>query len=251
VSEYRSLEAELHDVFWALEGEPVELKLLAEVLKTYPGRALEVGCGSGRLLLPLLAEGWEVEGIDFSAEMLELARKKARELGVEAVLHQGDVMKFASAVPYDAILVPAFTLQLLPEPLEALRHLVTLLKPGGVIYLSVYRPLAELAKELPEGAWYPDLCAELPDGSLAELSTRHALDRKQRVIRREHHYRLKAADGAVREHFCEQEVRWFTARQLRGMLEKCGLEPLTGFAEFDPGTPIDEESQILTVLARR
>ena len=57
VSAYTSLEALLHDAFWADEGEPVELAMLDELLRGQPGLSLEIGCGSGRLLLPLLVVG--------------------------------------------------------------------------------------------------------------------------------------------------------------------------------------------------
>src|SRR5688572_23453449 len=62
VNAYTSLEALLHDAFWAEEGEPAELQLLDETLREYPGPSLEIGCGSGRLLLPLLQKGHQVEG---------------------------------------------------------------------------------------------------------------------------------------------------------------------------------------------
>ena len=51
---YDQLEAKLHDLFWAAEGQSEELALIEEFLQQYAGTALELGCGSGRLLTPLL-----------------------------------------------------------------------------------------------------------------------------------------------------------------------------------------------------
>lgn len=249
---YSSLEALLHDAFWAAEGEPAELQLLDETLREYPGRSLEIGCGSGRLLLPLLLKGHEVEGVELSSEMLELCRKAAEALSLSPMLFEGDMMSFDPGKIYRSLLVPAFTLQLAPDPAAALLHFHKLLEPGGVIYLSVFIPMAELRRELPEGEWYDDHGTSLPDGRSASLQTRHRLDRKARILTREHRYLLHAADGSLEaQHESQQTIRWFTARQLRGLLAKSGFEPVHAIADFDPEQPVDEDAQIITVVARK
>src|SRR5436853_7487098 len=57
------------------------------------GRILELGCGSGRVLVPLAQEGYEITGGDTSARMLELARQALHQAGVEqhCTLVQQDV----------------------------------------------------------------------------------------------------------------------------------------------------------------
>jgi SAM-dependent methyltransferase len=252
VNAYTSLEALLHDAFWAEEGEPAELQLLDETLREYPGPSLEIGCGSGRLLLPLLQKGHQVEGLELSSEMLELCRKAGESLSLEPVLYQGDMGSFDSGKTYSSVLVPAFTLQLAADPAAALAHFHRLLDPAGVLYLSVFIPWAELHRELPEDEWYDDHCARLPDGRSASVQTRHHLDRKARILERQHRYLLHAADGTLEaKHESEQTIRWFTARQLRGLLAKAGFEPIHAIADFDPEVPVDEEAQVITVVARK
>jgi len=249
---YSSLEALLHDAFWAEEGEPAELRLLDETLCEYPGLSLEIGCGSGRLLLPLLQKGHEVEGLELSPEMLELCRKTAEGQSLSPVLYEGDMMSFDPGKKYRSLLVPAFTLQLAPDPAAALSYFHELLEPGGVIYLSVFLPMAELNRELPEGEWYDDHGTKLPDGRSASLQTRHRLDRKARILTREHRYLLHAADGSLEaQHESQQTIRWFTARQLRGMLARAGFEPVHAIADFEPELPVEEDAQIITVVARK
>lgn len=64
------------------------------------GRALDVGCGcSGRFIDLLLAEGYAVEGLDLSAEMLRLARRQHPAM----VLHQADICAWEPAGGYDFI----------------------------------------------------------------------------------------------------------------------------------------------------
>ena len=251
VNSYTSLEALLHDAFWAGEGEPAELALLDGLLREHPGPALEIGCGSGRLLLPLLQRGHQVEGLELSPDMLALCREAAAALGLDPLLHEGDMSVFDPGKTYASLLLPAFTLQLAPDPAAALGHFKSLLDPGGVIYLSVFIPFAELHRELPEGEWYDDHRTTLPDGRAASVETRHRLDRKARVLDREHRYRLHQPDGTLEaEHTSTQTLRWFTARQLRGLLAKAGFEPLHAVADFDPEIPVDDEAQVITVVAR-
>ena len=248
---YTSLEALLHDAFWADEGEPVELAMLDELLRGHPGPSLEIGCGSGRLLLPLLQKGHDVEGLELSREMLDLCRKAAEPLALAPVLHEGDMTVFDPGKTYHSLLLPAFTFQLAPDSVAALAHFHRLLEKDGLLYLSVFIPLAELHRELPEGEWYEDHRTGLPEGRSAAVHTRHKLDRKNRVLTREHRYELLNATGTVEaEHLSSQTLRWFTPRQLRGLLEKSGFEAVHALADFDPELPVDDEAQIVTVVAR-
>lgn len=252
VSAYTSLEALLHDAFWADEGEPVELLLLDEFLREHPGPSLEIGCGSGRLLLPLIQKGHLVEGLELSRDMLDLCRQSAAALSLQPVLYEGDMTAFDPGKPYQSLLLPAFTFQLAPDPAAALAHFHRLLGQEGVLYLSVFRPLAELQKELPENEWYEDHRTTLPDGRNAVVHTRHRLDRKRRVLDREHRYELLRDDGSVEStHLSEQSLHWFTPRQLRGLLASAGFEAIHAFADFDPDLPVDDDAQIITVAARK
>ena len=127
-----------------------------------------------------------------------------------------------------------------------------LLEKDGLLYLSVFIPMAELHRELPEGEWYEDHRTKLPDGRTAAVHTRHHLDRRNRVLQREHRYELLSADDSIEaEHLSSQTLRWFTPRQLRGLLEKSGFEAVHALADFDPELPVDDEAQIVTVVARR
>ena len=248
-SNYTSLEAELHDLFWSEEESP-ELEWLDALLKNHPGLALEIGSGSGRLLLPLLEKGYSIEGLESSSEMLDLCRASATEKDLSPVLHDGDMTSFSPEKSYHCILVPAFTFQLSDDPVATLKNFKKLLVPGGLLYLTVFIPFAEIDNELPENEWYQDHEIEFPDGRHASIETRHQIDRKKRILKREHHYRLTDGDS-VREHHSEQTVRWFTAHQLAKLIADAGLIVENAVADFDDQLPVDESAQIITLIARK
>lgn len=251
MNRYESLEAELHDAFWN-EEECSELPVLERFFAAYPGRALEVGSGSGRLLLPLLRNGIPLEGLEPSAEMLALCRQEAEAQQLAPSLHEGTLDSFQDKEGFDAIAVPAFTIQLTENPAEALKQLATLLKTDGGLYITTFQPFAELDRDLPENEWYPDHELTLPDSTIARVETRHTLDRGQRILHREHRYSILDANGAVtREHSCAQTIRYTPLPAWKKAIRNAGLTLLDVFADFDPSEEADCKSQIITVIAKK
>lgn len=91
---------------WDTGVIPPELvSLIEEQWTNAPGRALDLGCGTGTNTLYLAAQGWEVTGIDFIARPITQARREARKLGVEdrAQFIVGDVRRLSRYVPASSI----------------------------------------------------------------------------------------------------------------------------------------------------
>lgn len=69
-------------------------------------RVLDIGCGTGRLLLPLLEQGCDVVGLDNSAEMLQIAADKCQAYGYQPRLILGDMRDFSLKLQFDLIIIP-------------------------------------------------------------------------------------------------------------------------------------------------
>jgi hypothetical protein len=155
--------------------------------------------------------------------------------------------------PYPSLLLPAFTFQLASDPAAALRHFARrILAPGGAVYLTVFRPLAELSGDLPENEWFPDHQAALPGGRRATLESRHRIERAGRILVREHRYSLfepgeSAAPAAT--HTSTHRLRWFEPGELESLLAETGFDVTGRIAEFDTEESVGEDTQILTVHA--
>ncbi len=106
--------------------------LLLEHLPPPAARVADLGCGTGTLALLLAEEGYAVDGVDFSPEMVRLARAKA---GHAATFHEAD----AAAPPLEAgsydVVLSRHVLWAMPSPAAALDRWIALLRPGGRLLL--------------------------------------------------------------------------------------------------------------------
>jgi SAM-dependent methyltransferase len=108
-----------------------------------PGRLIDLGCGTGRLLLPLARRGYWVLGVDLSAEMLKVAAAKAAAAGVGVNLLQANLVELNGldnqTFDYTACLFS--TLGMVTgagERRQVVAHAYRLLRPGGMFILHVH-----------------------------------------------------------------------------------------------------------------
>lgn len=120
----------LHDE--AVRGAWRELMMTA--LPPVPARVADLGCGTGTLSVLLAAEGYRVDGVDFSSEMVRLAREKAGgRFGVRILLGDASDPPLPHSA-YDVVLC-RHVLWALPDPPTALERWVDLLVPEGRLVL--------------------------------------------------------------------------------------------------------------------
>ena len=77
-------------------------ELLEFIENHHPGRAIDIGCGTGTNVITLARAGWQVTGIDFAPRAIRLARQKIKEAGVRANVQVNDATKLNKIDgPYD------------------------------------------------------------------------------------------------------------------------------------------------------
>ena len=80
-------------------------ELMAFIQENPPGRALDLGCGTGTNALTLARNGWQVTGVDFVARAIKTAQDKARQGRLQIDFHVGDVIRLENVSgPFDLIL---------------------------------------------------------------------------------------------------------------------------------------------------
>jgi len=97
---------------------------------------LDIGCGTGRILLDFLAQGIDIDGVDDSPEMLSICREKAKKLGLRDASHQQRMEALELPRRYRTILIPSSTFQLLTDATTAqaaMRRFYAHLCQGGAL----------------------------------------------------------------------------------------------------------------------
>lgn len=212
---------------------------------------LDVGCGTGRLLLDYLAQGIDIDGVDNSPEMLALCGKKARDLGLKPVLHEQPMEALDLPRHYRTIIAPSSSLQLLVDPAAAraamagfARHL----EPGGTLaapFMTLWRegdPLTHRSEET----------ADRQDGSQVRHESRSWYDPKAGCETTEDLYQV-IRDGKViveERRRRQNATRSYTQAEARALFEQAGLADVRLYREFtfEPAGPGD---RLFSVTGRR
>lgn len=81
---------------WDTGITPPEVVELIEGGQVPPGRALDIGCGTGTNAIYLARHGFEVVGVDVAWLAIRRARRKARQAGVAATFYAGDILRLGT-----------------------------------------------------------------------------------------------------------------------------------------------------------
>ncbi len=105
-----------------------------------PGRALDLGCGTGTNLVTLAKAGWRAAGVDFSHLAVRFARRKVRQAGVKATVVRDDVSRLTRVSgQYDLILDMGCFHSLADDQLDGYAQGIgKTLAPNGTVLLFVY-----------------------------------------------------------------------------------------------------------------
>jgi ubiquinone/menaquinone biosynthesis C-methylase UbiE len=139
--EYRGLLASTWDLLRGDTSKWEDRFFFHDCIERYGQPVLDVGCGTGRLLLDFMAEGIDIDGFDNSPEMLALCQAKAETLDLQPALFEGWMESMRLPRRYRTIIVPSSTFQLITDPALARRAMERFqahLEPGGVLIMSFF-----------------------------------------------------------------------------------------------------------------
>lgn len=130
---------------WDTGVTPPEVVELVERGDLPPGRALDLGCGTGTNAIYVARQGWQAVGVDFSALAIRWARWKARRAGVRCRFHRADVTDLSFLPgPFDLALDIGCLHSVPPEGWERYAEgLARLVSPGGLYMLYAFTPRAD------------------------------------------------------------------------------------------------------------
>jgi SAM-dependent methyltransferase len=238
---------------------PIELAFYRTMIDRYGQPALDLACGTGRLLLPLLGAGLDVDGCDISEDMVALCRERAARDGLKPRLYVQASSEIDLPRAYRTIYIcDSFGIA---GGAETLRRCHQHLAPGGALAFNVHLPYAETDRW---NCWLPEYRRTLPEvwpdtgtrkrasnGDEIELRSRRLdLDPLEQVWTREIRATLWRDGKVAKEEVHKLRERAFFRNEVLLLLAEAGFTDVAvngDYAEQD----VKEDDLMLVFIARK
>lgn len=248
--------AEWYDVFYSTAGVE-DVAFYVELAQASGGPVLEIGCGTGRVSLPIAAAGIDVVGVDFSPAMLAKAKERAagtQNLSGSYEFIQGDMRTLALDRQFPLVIIPARTLYLALTPeeqVESLRRAAAHMAPGGTLAFNLFVPDPDLVSDTWEEPFAMGETINPATGLRCYLSAVNRPDPIAQTIHSEQTVEEMDESGSVvRTEVLEVDLRFMYPSEVHVMLEEAGLTADQVFGGFR-GEPLEEDSEEMVWVVRR
>jgi SAM-dependent methyltransferase len=216
------------------------------------GPVLELGCGTGRIAVPVAKAGAELVGVDRSAPMLAKARRRLRRAGLadQVLLVRGDIraLPFRRRRPFAMVMAPYGMLQSLTRETDLTATLASVhdvVKPRGLLAV-------DLVPDLPRWSEYQRrVSLEGRRGRTTSLTLVESVrqDRRRGLTHFDQEY-VERRGRQRRVHQFGLTFRTLSVPQMSSRLEAAGFRIEAVLGDYEGG-PWDERCDVWVILARR
>ena len=239
---YDAINAEIDYEKWA---DFIE-KILNKECKCRPELVLDLGCGTGKMTLELARRGYDMTGIDYSPEMLDIARSIADEEGHDILWLCQDMREFELYGTVDAAVCCLDCINHLEdeEDLDKCFKLVhNYLIPDGIFIFDIN------AKYKFENVYADNTFSMEEDGGVCIWENYYDSDSKLCDF----YITLfkECADGRYERYDEEQSERMYTLEDIKASLERCNLEFISAYGDLDFAEGNDDCERIYIVAKCR
>lgn len=223
------------------------------------GPVLELGCGTGRILLPTARAGVAVTGLDAAETMLDQLRVKLErepdDVRDRVTLVSGDVRAFELPERFALATLPFRVLQHIIEvddQMAALRAVHRHLRPDGRLAFDVFCVNPGMTRGEPWAEERPDFGpVPLPGGGTLRRAHRiTGFHPGRQVNDTELIYHIRHADGREERLVHTFPFRYYYPFELRHLLARCGFEIDAVYGDF-ARTPFSDAAREQVVIARK
>lgn len=248
-SYYSTLSTEVYDLDKPIGRSFGDVEFYKDRLRNCNGKILEPAVGTGRILIPLLHEGLDVDGMDVSPEMLGLCRAHCEFRGLSPLLVEGDMVSFHLPTSYEAIIIPTGSFLLIEDrkkSIAALKCFYEHLTEGGKFIVDLIIPAQlELGKSSTR-SW------ETTKGEMITLEEKLVeVDVINQVTVSHLKYEKWVNKKLVQTELERFPLRWYGVEEFRLLLEKIGFTSITIFADYQMESTPTQHSQIISFEAHR
>jgi SAM-dependent methyltransferase len=253
-----TLSAQHYDSAYAA-ADLVDAPFYIDLAKQIGGPVLEIGCGTGRILLPIARAGIEIHGLDKSPAMLEVLKGKlaqeVQHVRDNVTLHEGDMREARLDPKFALVTIPFRPLQhmhTLDDQAAALRTAAHHLRDDGrfafdVFYPNFHRLLAGIGDENFEMEWPVE---GKPGQIIRRFYRKDAVDKIHQSFSGVFIFRTFEGDRVVHEETAPLHMTWYFYPQLQALFRLAGLEVVEEYGSFSRA-PLDNASIEMIFILRK
>lgn len=220
------------------------------------GPIIDIGCGTGRVMLPLAQAGYEVHGIDNEETMLERAvrHREANDIPAERMaLHQGDVRTYDLDQQFKLVLVPYNGLMHFhtqEDQLAVLERLHDWTADDGLLVLDLPNAGEVFATQESDALMVERTFLEPESGHLVMQQSTSYLDRTAQLLYVKWIYDEIAADGTVKRTFAPLVLYYYFFSEITLLLRLAGFTVEGVFGDTEQG-PYEDGCERMLIFARK
>jgi SAM-dependent methyltransferase len=239
----------------------VDVNFFVDYAKNCGGHTLELGCGTGRTLIPTATAGCDITGLDLSPYMLQRCQEKlATQPGVvqkRVKLIQGNITEFNTGEKYSLVTIPFRPFQHLitiAEQKACLACVYQHLEPPGRLVFDVFNPnplrlfpnpkFMEEMEDLPE--------TTMPDGRKVRRTNRQTgFHRELQYNEYEIRYYVTYPDGRKETLVQTFPLRYYFRYEMEHLLELCRFKVIDLFGDFKKSAFTSDSAEMIFVAEKK
>ena len=249
------------DFYDAMYTNPArrDIDFFVDYARIAGGKTLELGCGTGRVLIPTALAGCEITGLDLSPYMLKKCREKInrlpREVRKNVLTIQGNMTNFSTGEQYDLVTIPFRPFQHLvavEEQKACLNSISKHLSNKGKLVFDVYHPFLP---RVPEPKFFMEMEVappmKLADGRIVKRTNRTAaFHRAEQYNDIEFIFYVKYPDGKEERLVQTFPMRYYYRYEIEHLLSLCGFKIVELFGNYDKSKFSDESPEMIFVAEK-
>ena len=249
--------AKYYDEAYSAKSDLVDLPFYVDLAKKIGGPVLEMGCGTGRVLLPIARAGIEIHGLDSSMAMLKILRNQVQhesgEVQNRIAVHEGDMRQFRGKQKYKLITIPFRPMQhmyTVADQASALKTAAFHLQDDGILAFDVFSPNFQLiesgvGEEKLELEW-----PSQPGRTVRRYFRKESVDKINQTFSATFIYRTYEREICVSEETEPLKMSYYTYPQLKALFQLADLQTIEEYGSFKK-TPLNNEAKEMIFLLKK
>ena len=200
------------------------------------GPVLELGCGTGRVTIPVADSGVQITGLDFSSKMIEVARRKASS-SEKIELLQGDMRDFSLGKKFSLVIIPFrgfLSLLTVEDQHRTLDCVKNHLLPGGRLIFNVFVPDINSMLQAPDTAYhFRDVLEPTSGNTLVVWNQTNYHEYHQIMDIRTIIEKIDSSGKVVDKAYKDYQLRYAFRWEIYHLLKSSGFDCIDLYGGFD------------------